>query len=150
MGKKIIFIVIFFFINNIIYASEKDYFLSLKNNKVHVRQGPSFDYPIKFIYKKKFLPLKIIDSHENFRKIIDFSNNSGWIHVSQLTKKRSAINIENKSLLFEKPKVYSKPLALIEEGKLLIIKKCLKIWCKVSANEFKGWVKKKNLWGRIN
>ncbi len=51
----------------------------LKNDKVNVRYGPSFDYPIKYIYKKINLPVKVIDKKENFRRIIDNKKNGGWI-----------------------------------------------------------------------
>jgi SH3-like domain-containing protein len=74
---------IFFQISNL--ASEEK-FLSLKKSKVNVRYGPSFESPIKFIYKKINLPIKQIDEKENFRRIIDYKKNSGWIHVSQLKK----------------------------------------------------------------
>ena len=69
------------------YAKENDKFLSLKKNEVNVRVGPSKDYPIKFTYKKKYLPLQILDKFENWKKIKDFENNSGWIHTSLLSKK---------------------------------------------------------------
>jgi SH3-like domain-containing protein len=78
----------FLFIITFVSAKEQDLYLSLKNLEVNVRQGPSFDYPIKFIYKKKFLPIKIIDSSNNFKKIVDINKNSGWIHRSQLSKKK--------------------------------------------------------------
>ena len=74
----------------------------LKNNKVNVRYGPSFDYPIKYIYKKIHLPVRVIDRKENFRRILDHKNNSGWIHISQLRKSKSLIVLENK-ILFNKP-----------------------------------------------
>ena len=61
-------------------------FVSLKKNKVNVRYGPSFDSDIKYVYKKINLPLKQIDKKENFRRIIDLKNNSGWIHISQLKR----------------------------------------------------------------
>ena len=64
-----ILIVIFFSSNAISENNEK--FLMLKNDKVNVRYGPSFDYPIKYIYKKINLPVKVIDKKENFRRIID-------------------------------------------------------------------------------
>ena len=80
-------LVLFFFSK--LYASESKKFLSLKNNEVNLRQGPSFKYPIKLIYKKKYLPVLILDKSETWRKIKDFNNNSGWIHVSQLSKKNS-------------------------------------------------------------
>ena len=107
-------------------ASEFANFLSLKNNEVNLRQGPSFEYPIKLIYKKKYLPVEILDKFETWRKIIDFDNNSGWIHTSQLSKKKTAINIEENSLLFKKPTVYSKPIAKLEIGRLVLIQKCKK------------------------
>ena len=68
-------------------ASE-EYFLTLRNEKVNLRQGPSFEYPIKIFYKKKFLPVLVQDQSENFRKIRDHENNTGWIHISQLSKKK--------------------------------------------------------------
>ena len=77
---------IFYFIFNTLVSEE--YFLSLRNDKVNLRLGPSFDYPIKIIYKKKYLPVLIKEESENFRKIQDHENNSGWIHISQLSKKK--------------------------------------------------------------
>ena len=68
-------------------AEENFSFLTLKNNKVNLRQGPSFDYPIKLIYNKKYLPVIILEKYDTWRKIKDFQNNSGWIHISQLSKK---------------------------------------------------------------
>ena len=50
---------------------QKEIFLSLKKNKVNVRYGPSFESPIKYVYKKIKLPIKQIDKKENFRRIID-------------------------------------------------------------------------------
>ena len=73
------------------FANESKKFLSLKNNEVNLRQGPSFEYPIKFIYIKKYLPVEVLDKSETWIKIRDFENNSGWIHTSQVSKKKSAI-----------------------------------------------------------
>ena len=84
--KKIIYITLLILLTSSTLANENNYFLSLKNKKVNVRYGPGFDYPIKYIYKKIFLPVEVIDNKENFRRIIDFKKNSGWIHISQLKK----------------------------------------------------------------
>ena len=146
---KILLILYSFFIFNKSFSQEINYFLSLKNNKVNVRYGPGFDYPIKFIYKKKFLPIKVIDKKENFRRIIDLKNNSGWIHTSQLRKGKSFILLEDQ-LLFSKSTIYSKPILKILKGRLLLIKKCKIEWCKVKTEKYIGWVQKKNVWGNIN
>ena len=83
-----IFLILTFFSNS--KANESLNFLSLKNDEVNLRQGPSFKYPIKLIYKKKYLPVIIIDKSETWRQIKDFQNNYGWVHISQLSKKNSA------------------------------------------------------------
>ena len=105
--------------------------------------------PVKLFYKKKFLPVLVQDKYENFRKIRDHENNTGWIHVSQLSKKKAAITIDDDQLIFSKPSIYSKPSAIIKKGRLCIIKKCKSNWCKVEVSGFKGWVKKEALWGLL-
>ena len=124
-------------------------FVSLKKNKVNVRYGPSFDSDIKYVYKKINLPLKQIDQKENFRRIIDLKNNSGWIHISQLKKNNSVITIQNK-VLFKKPSSFAKPVARIEKGRLLIVDKCQEKWCKVKSDNYKGWIRTNDIWGLIN
>ena len=142
-----LFFLIFFPFSKSTAAENLD-FLSLKNNTVNLRQGPSFDHPIKLIYKKKYLPVIIIDKSETWRKIKDFKNNSGWIHISQLSNRKSAINIKNKSIIYKKPTIYSKPIARLELGRLLLIKKCKEEWCKIKTGSFNGWILKKYLWGK--
>ena len=123
--KRIITILYFVFFTNDYSFSFENFFLMLKNDKVNVRYGPSFDYPIKFIYKKKFLPVEIIDKKENFRRIIDHKKNSGWIHISQLQKSKSLVTLKDTNM-FKKASKFSKPIAKIKGGRLLIIKKCEK------------------------
>ena len=147
--KKIFYILLLIFFSDIIYADIPKKYLSLKNKLVNVRYGPSFDYQIKYVYKKKYLPIEVIDKKENFRRIIDFKKNSGWIHISQLKKSNSLIILENK-ILFKKPSRFSKPLAKLEKGRLLIIKKCKNKWCQVTTDNYKGWIDTNNIWGSIN
>ena len=147
MQKLIIFLIIFFNFGNLF--SNEEYFLTLRNEKVNLRQGPSFDYPVKIFYKKKFLPVLIQDRSENFRKVRDHENNTGWIHISQLSKKKAAIVIDDKLILFNSPTIYSNPIAILKKGRLVKIKKCKNDWCKVTTADFNGWVKKESLWGLL-
>ena len=144
--KLMVFIFFIFLSSSIINAEE--IFLSLKKDRVNVRYGPSFESPVKFIYKKKDLPIKQIDKKENWRRIIDSKNNSGWIHWSQLKPTNSVIPLSDK-ILFKKPSSFSKPLAKIQKGKVLLIQKCDNKWCKVKTDKFKGWIKTDNLWGSV-
>ena len=146
--KKFCFLILigFFFPFDVV---SEEIFLSLKKSTVNVRYGPSFESPIKYVYKKINLPIKQIDKKENWRRIIDFKNNSGWIHWSQLKKVNSIIPLEDK-VLFKKSSNFSKPLAKIKKGRVLIIQKCKGIWCKVKSDDFKGWIKVDNVWGLSN
>ena len=145
MWEKIIFFILIFFCTSAF--SNENYYLMLKNSKVNVRMGPGLDYPVKFIYKKKYLPVKVIDKKENFRKVIDHKKNSGWIHISQLKKVNSVIVLSNR-ILFKKPTFNSKPIANIESGKLFVLEKCKKNWCEVSSQNYSGWINMDNVWGK--
>lgn len=146
--KKLFFLIFVWFLFPSYVVSE-EIFLSLKKNKVNVRYGPSFESPIKYVYKKINLPIKQIDKKENWRRIIDSKNNSGWIHWSQLKKINSIILLEDK-ILFKNSSNFSKPLAKVKEGRLLIVQKCEGEWCKVKTKKIKGWIKVDNVWGLIN
>ena len=147
--KKLFIWTLFFLMFFCLNVNSQEKFLSLKKNKVNVRYGPGFDYEVKYIYKKINLPVKIIDKKENFRKIIDLKKNSGWIHWTLLKPSNSIIILEDK-ILFKKPSNFSKPIARLEKGRLLLVKKCKKSWCKVETVNYTGWLETNNIWGKAH
>ena len=146
--NRILFFYFIILIGSISFADE-GYYLTLRNDKVNLRQGPSLNYPIKLVYNKKFLPILIKDKSGNFRKVLDHENNSGWIHISQLSKKKAALSILDELIVFQKPSIYSKPLVKLEIGRLCLVKKCKNDWCKIKTGNYSGWVEKQNLRGRL-
>ena len=146
--NRILFFYFIILIGSISFADE-GYYLTLRNDKVNLRQGPSLNYPIKLVYNKKFLPILIKDKSGNFRKVLDHENNSGWIHISQLSKKKAALSILDELIVFQKPSIYSKPLVKLEIGRLCLVKKCKNDWCKIKTGDYSGWVEKQNLRGRL-
>ena len=149
MLKAITLFSIIFFLNFNSFANDQ-YFETLRNDEVNLRQGPSNEYPIKIIYKKKFLPVLIQDKYYNYKKIKDHENNTGWIHVSQLSKKKAAIVYNENIVVFKNPTLYSKPLVVLNQGRLCLIIKCRNEWCKIKVDKYKGWVQQNGLWGRLN
>ena len=146
MVKVIALFFLFFFIS-INFLSSEEYFSTLKYNKVNLRQGPSKDYPVKIFYKKKYLPVLVFDSSDNYRKIRDHENNTGWIHVSQLSRKKAALVNNDQIIMFKNSTIFSKPIAILEKGRLCVILKCNDAWCK--TDKYSGWVKKESLWGNF-
>ena len=148
MNKVLVLVfIIFFTLSNLLLSDE--YFLTLKYNKVNLRQGPSKDYPIKIFYKKKYLPVLVFDISGNYRKIRDHENNTGWIHVSQLSRKKAVLVENDQDIVFKSPTIFSKPLVVLKKGRLCLILKCNNNWCKIKTGKYSGWIKKENIWGNF-
>ena len=148
MFKKITFIFIILNFFSFSFALGNPKFLSLKNDQANVRYGPGFDFPIKFIYVKKYLPVQVIDSKENFRRIIDHKKNSGWIHVTQLRKANSIIVLEDK-IVFKKNSKFSEPIIKVKKGRLVLVEKCINSWCNIKTDKYNGWLENDNVWGFV-
>ena len=146
MLKIFIFIYSLFFFEISVFSKD-EYFLTLRYDTVNLRQGPSRDYPVKIFYKKQFLPVMIQDQSDNYRKIRDHENNTGWIHISQLSKKKAVIVTNDSQIMLSRPTIYSKPIVILKKGRLTNIIKCKNNWCKSKTNNYKGWIKKESLWG---
>ena len=66
-----------------------------------------------------------------------------------IIKKKAAITLDDDLVLFSNATIYSNPIAIIKKGRLLRINKCIDKWCKIKTGEFKGWLRKKSLWGLL-
>ena len=146
---KIIFIILLLIlpinVHSIIYTFTPKY-ASLKKEKTFSRHNASFDAGIEWIYQKKNLPILIINEHDNWREIIDIDGSDTWMHISNISKKKTFINKKNQNLL--KYKDNSNIVnAIVKKGVVGKIINCDEIFCKVKIKSYKGWVEKKNLWG---
>ena len=141
----ILFLIIPINVYSIIYPIEPKY-ASLKKDRVYLRWNASFDAPIKFIYQKKNLPILIIDKYDVWKKVRDIEGMEGWIHTSMISNKKTFINNTEQNLL--KYKDNSNIVkAIVKRGVVGKILSCDEIFCKVKVKTYKGWVKKKYLWG---
>ena len=123
-------------------------YVSLKSDESNLRVGPSKNYPIILVYSVANFPIKIIDEFEDWRKIIDFQDNIGWVHRSLIKAERNGIVIsesEKKVIVFNS--IESKKIGEIEKGSIVLISKCKVDKCKISNDNYSGWIKKKYIWG---
>ena len=122
-------------------------YVSIKSNEVNVRVGPSQNYPISIKYVTKNVPIEIIEEHKEWRKILDYYGNTGWIKKNLLQGDRYAI-IKNQS---KKNYIYFNPIGFkigeIKHNNIVKLLKCRQDWCYISYEKYKGWIKKSNLWG---
>ena len=127
----------------------KNYFASLRAGKVNVRAGPGTNYSIKYTFRKRGIPVRVISSYDNWNEIEDFEGDSGWINKNLLTKRRTIIVMTNKSFinLHLAPAEKSRILLRLENNVVAALIKCNDNWCGIKIDGQKGWVLKKDIYG---
>ncbi|MBV0899271.1 MAG: hypothetical protein KTV77_00605 [Wolbachia endosymbiont of Fragariocoptes setiger] len=143
MINKYIIILLFFTYNQSLFSDD---FVSIKSNKINMRTGAGIHYPIKWVYTKKNLPLKVVEKFENWKKVCDINEDCGWIKSTLLSNKRYVMLKEN-TLGYKKQNIESEVLMKIDKFAIMEIKKYTKDWCLLSALKRKAWVQKKFIWG---
>ncbi|MDM8335457.1 SH3 domain-containing protein [Wolbachia pipientis] len=142
MNKSII-ILLFSLFSLSLFAKD---FVSTKSNKVNMRTGPGFHYPVKWIYMCRSLPLKVIEEFEDWKKVCDINEDCGWIKSNLLSDQRYAMMKED-AYGYQKRSVDSKITMKIDKFVMMRIEKCNKEWCFLSTPKRKAWVQRKHLYG---
>ena len=123
--------------------------VSLKNSLTYMRSGPGKEFPVKFEFKKKGYPLKIIAEYNNWRKVTTSNGITGWIHTQLLSSSQTGL-ITKTTLLKVIPSNSGNTLAKLLPNLLVNIKLCKEYWCKIEIikeKKFVGWIKKDTIWG---
>lgn len=122
-------------------------FVSLKGDEVNLRRGPSLDYKIDWVYKRKHLPLMIVSEFGHWRKVTDFEGYSGWIYKDLLSGARYIIVKNEETLLRNKARLDSLGKAILKKeviGKLI---DCEGLWCLIRIKNMRGYVLAEDIWG---
>lgn len=126
-------------------------FVSLKAEKVNVRKGPSSDHPVAWVFQSKGLPVEIIAEFETYRRIRDSDGTEGWILQNMLAGKRTAVvapwRKDQLTALHTDAAENSGIIANLSSGAMGDIKSCNGNWCKISVNDYSGYVEQSMLWG---
>ena len=64
-------------------------FVSLKSDRVNVREGPNKDQDVRWVYTRAGMPVEITAEFENWRRIRDWEGAEGWVYHSLLSGKRT-------------------------------------------------------------
>lgn len=125
-------------------------FVNLKATETWGRIGPSFDYPVRFVFNRKGLPVRVVAEtrDNNWRKVVDHDGETMWIHQSQLiTSKDVLVNREGGVTLRASPKPEAKIRANLQQGVLARLEECDRRWCLITVERYRGWVPQNALWG---
>jgi len=143
----LLFIIFIFHSNSFSEVKLKKKYLSIKTNQANMRMGPTSEHPILWIYEKKNMPVEVIDEFEVWRKVKDYQGDTGWMHLSQLSRKRTLLTQKSGIVIFSNSTIYSKPLIKIGNLETVVIKKCIPSWCLIEINKYKGWIQTDHVWG---
>jgi SH3-like domain-containing protein len=131
-------------------------YVSLKSDRVNLRQGPGTDYPTAWVYRRAGLPLEVIEEYEAWRKVRDSEGTTGWILSSLLSGRRTALVLPWE-LKADTPRpqvplrrsnsTSARAVAMIEAGVIADIQSCDGQWCYVVIDAFRGYLEQGKLWG---
>ena len=124
-------------------------FVSLRADQVNLRTGPGVQYPVEWVYQRKYLPVEIIAEYRTWRKIRDWQSTQGWVHQSTLSGRRTIIITGKRRSIRRSADAKSPPVAEIEADAIARLDNCPSGggWCLVEAESLKGWLRKVEFWG---
>jgi SH3-like domain-containing protein len=126
-------------------------FVSLKADKVNVRNGPSREHDVSWVFTRAGLPVEITAEYENWRRVRDSEGSEGWIYHSLLSGRRTALIApwaKGETVpLYARPDTGAAVAARLQPGVLSVVKACNGTWCRISGEGFDGFVEQERLWG---
>jgi SH3-like domain-containing protein len=127
-------------------------FVSLKSDKVNVRKGPSTDQAIVWVFSRAGLPVEVIAESDNWRRVRDSEGADGWVFHSLLSARRTVLvtpwsKDEERVPLYNSNSTGSRAVAELQSGVLGSVLDCDGEWCRVSVDDYSGYVQQDKLWG---
>lgn len=123
-------------------------FVSLRADRVNMRTGPGLRYPIDWVYRRKDMPVRIVDEFEAWRRIRDWEGALGWVHSVMLQGKRTARLVgDEPALLRAQGTLHAQPVALVPHGAVGTLDSCEGNWCLLDFDGHSGWLRRDRLFG---
>ena len=124
------------------------YWASIASGEAMMRAGPGRNYPGIWLYKRRDLPVRVLQIYPNWRKIEDPDGQQGWMLVTLLSDRRTAlVKPGQPRAIYEKRNSASRVAYLAEPGVVGHIEQCDPKWCKFSVANRNGWIAKADIYG---
>lgn len=133
-------------------------YVSLKTDRVNLREGPSKDHRTAWVFQRAGLPVEIIAEYETWRRIRDSEGTEGWVLHSLLSGRRTALIMPWAKgdvppiHLLDRAEERGGTLAQLQPGVIANVRGCDGTWCRVviameRARDLDGYVRQDKLWG---
>ncbi len=114
---------------------------------MNIRVGPGVQYPVKWTFYQKGMPVRVLARHGHWHKIRDWQGDVGWVHKVMVARNRSAIVTAETASLHRWPSANSPRLASLQRGVVGALGECRRGWCRVEIQGHDGWVTRQAIWG---
>ena len=123
-------------------------YVSLRSDKAFLREGPTYQHRVLFIYKRKDYPLQVLSVYESWRKVRDVDGTTGWMSQTNLSDKRTVLVVgKGTAALHASPDNASSVIAKAQPGVVAKLKSCKPQFCEIVADSQKGWIDRTRIWG---
>lgn len=123
-------------------------FASLASDEVNMRTGPGSQYPIRWVYRRRGLPVRIVAESDQWRQVEDPDGERGWIHSSLLSRRHTVLIVgEGVVEMKRSPGAEARTLLRIEPGVIVELVSCEQDWCLIDLEGDRGWVRRQAIWG---
>jgi SH3-like domain-containing protein len=123
------------------------YWASVSAGQARMRTGPGRQFPASWLYQRPGLPVKIVDTYQNWRKIEDPDGTQGWMQANLLSNDRTGLIVGEVRPLRQEPDLGAKIIWRAEPGVVGKISDCARGWCKIDVRGRMGFVESAHLWG---
>ncbi|OYY69402.1 SH3 domain-containing protein [Sphingomonas sp. 28-63-12] len=123
------------------------YYASIAAGKARMRTGPGRNYPASWLYQRADLPIKVVDSYKEWRKIEDPDGTQGWMQGNLLSDTRTGIVMGTNADMLEAPRFNAPLLWRAAPGVVGRISRCARGWCWFDVRGRAGYVEANRLWG---
>lgn len=127
-------------------------FVSLASDEVNLRAGPGPQYPIEWVYRRRSMPVEVIDEFETWRRIRDWEGTLGWVHGSLLSGRRTLRVLGESGTLIglhRDPEEDAPLVAQVEPGAVGALERCSGGWCQANLGGFEGWLRRQDFYGTL-
>ena len=132
-------------------AQEKQppYWASIASGQAMTHTGPGRKYPNVWLYQRRDLPVRVLKKYENWRLIQDPDGAQGWMLVTMLSDRRTAMVKPGEARQIRADRSDSAKIRyMAEPGVVGRIDKCKGDgWCRIEIGKKDGYIRTSDLWG---
>ena len=124
------------------------YWASIASGEAMMRSGPGKNYPGLWLYQRRDLPVRVVKTYPNWRMIEDSDGSKGWMLVTLLSDRRTAIvKPGSPRNIHATASKASRVAYTAEPGVVGRIEQCAGGWCHITVGKRAGYIAQADLWG---